>query len=147
MVTSFVFYPDWWQPWLKWCGRSWQRPQVDFVTRELYNQLFTMHATVMIFLWIIPSLTGGFGNFLVPLMIGAKDMAFPKLNAIAFWIIPPSGLLLMASFLWTPAAASAGWTSYPPLSLVTSKVGGSESGSWVWFYWERPRSWQASISW
>ncbi|NJM66767.1 MAG: cytochrome c oxidase subunit I [Acaryochloris sp. RU_4_1] len=96
-------------------------PASDFVTRETYNELFTMHATIMIFLWIIPSLTGGFGNFLVPLMIGARDMAFPKLNAIAFWIIPPTSVLLLMSFFVGPA--SAGWTSYPPLSLITNKAG------------------------
>lgn len=96
-------------------------PASDFVPRETYNELFTMHATIMIFLWIIPTLTGGFGNFLVPLMIGARDMAFPKLNAIAFWIIPPTSILLLCSFFVGPAAA--GWTSYPPLSLITNKAG------------------------
>lgn len=96
-------------------------PASDFVSRETYNELFTMHATIMIFLWIIPTLTGGFGNFLVPLMIGARDMAFPKLNAIAFWIIPPTSILLLLSFFVGPA--SAGWTSYPPLSLMTNKAG------------------------
>ena len=96
-------------------------PASDFVSRELYNQLFTMHATVMIFLWIIPSLTGGFGNFLIPLMIGAEDMAFPTLNAIAFWIIPPSGILLMMSFF--VGSANSGWTSYPPLSLISNQTG------------------------
>jgi cytochrome c oxidase subunit 1 len=96
-------------------------PEVDFVSREAYNALFTIHGTIMIFLWIIPGLTGGFGNFLVPLMIGARDMAFPRLNAIAFWIIPPAGILLMSSFFVGPS--SAGWTSYPPLSLITNKAG------------------------
>jgi len=96
-------------------------PASDFVPRETYNELFTMHATIMIFLWIIPCLTGGFGNFLVPLMIGARDMAFPKLNAIAFWIIPPTGVMFLLSFFVGPA--SAGWTSYPPLSLITNKAG------------------------
>lgn len=96
-------------------------PEVDFVSRETYNSLFTIHATIMIFLWIVPGLTGGFGNFLVPLMIGARDMAFPRLNAIAFWIIPPAGILLLSSFFVGPA--SAGWTSYPPLSLVSGKAG------------------------
>jgi cytochrome c oxidase subunit I len=96
-------------------------PDVDFVSRELYNSLFTVHATVMIFLWIVPAGTGGFGNFLVPLMIGARDMAFPKLNAIAFWIIPPAGLLLLASFFVD--APAAGWTSYPPLSVTVNKPG------------------------
>lgn len=97
-------------------------PEVDFVSRELYNQLFTIHATVMIFLWIVPA-GAGFGNYLIPLMIGAKDMAFPRLNAIAFWMIPPAGLLLIASFFVPTGAAAAGWTSYPPLSLVSGKWG------------------------
>lgn len=99
-------------------------PNVDFVSRELYNSLFTIHATVMIFLWIVPAGTGGFGNYLVPLMIGARDMAFPKLNGIAFWMIPPGGILLLLSFFVDGGAASAGWTSYPPLSLAPSvKIG------------------------
>lgn len=96
-------------------------PEVDFVSREVYNSLFTVHATVMIFLWIVPAGTGGFGNYLVPLMIGARDMAFPKLNAVAFWMIPPAGLMLMSSFL--VGAPGSGWTSYPPLSLMNGKAG------------------------
>lgn len=96
-------------------------PDSDFVSREVYNSLFTVHATVMIFLWIVPAGTGGFGNYLLPLMIGARDMAFPKLNALAFWMIPPSGLMLLASFI--ADAPDAGWTSYPPLSLMTGQTG------------------------
>ncbi len=96
-------------------------PASDFVSREVYNSLFTVHATVMIFLWIVPAGTGGFGNYLIPLMIGARDMAFPRLNAIAFWIIPPAGILLMSSFL--VGAPGSGWTSYPPLSLMNGKAG------------------------
>ncbi|HVO44536.1 MAG TPA: cbb3-type cytochrome c oxidase subunit I, partial [Aggregatilineales bacterium] len=81
---------------------------------SLYNSLFTMHGTIMIFLFVIPVLMGGFGNYLVPLMIGAKDMAFPWLNALAFWLVPPAGLLLLAGYIVGPP--QAGWTSYFPLS-------------------------------
>ena len=95
-------------------------PDVDFVSRELYNGLLTVHGTVMIFLWIIPA-GAGIANFLIPLMIGARDMAFPKLNAVAFWIIPVGGLLLIGSFFLEPP--QAGWTSYPPLSILNAKVG------------------------
>ncbi len=95
-------------------------PDPDFISPELYNSLFTVHGTIMIFLWIVPA-GAGFANYLIPLMIGAKDMAFPRLNAVAFWMIPPSGLLLLLSFF--VEAPQAGWTSYPPLSLVTGKVG------------------------
>ncbi|GET35329.1 cytochrome c oxidase subunit I [Microseira wollei] len=95
-------------------------PDVDFVSRELYNGLLTVHGTVMIFLWIVPA-GAGIANFLIPLMIGARDMAFPKLNAVAFWIIPFGGLLLISSFFLE--APQAGWTSYPPLSILNAKVG------------------------
>jgi cytochrome c oxidase subunit I len=80
----------------------------------LYNQLFTMHGTVMIFLFIIPVLVG-FGNYVVPLQIGAPDMAFPRINALSFWMLPLAGILLLSGFL-TGGVAQAGWTSYSPLA-------------------------------
>ena len=80
----------------------------------LYNQLFTMHGTVMIFLFIIPMLVG-FGNYVAPLQIGAPDMAFPRINALSFWMLPLAGVLLLMGFL-TGGAAQAGWTSYSPLA-------------------------------
>lgn len=91
-------------------------PVADLIDRPFYNSLFTMHGTMMIFLWIIPTQVG-LANYLVPLMIGAKDMAFPKLNAIAFWLIPTGGILLLSSFLLKNGTAQAGWWSYPPISL------------------------------
>ncbi|GAB4199992.1 MAG: cytochrome c oxidase subunit I [Coleofasciculaceae cyanobacterium] len=96
-------------------------PASDFVSPENYNRIMTMHGTIMIFLWVVPAGTGAFANYLVPLMIGAKDMAFPKLNAAAFWLNAVGGVLLMTSFFIGPA--EAGWTSYPPLSTVASKAG------------------------
>ena len=94
-------------------------PDPDIVDPNLYNALMTNHGTIMIFLWIVPSAIGGFGNYLVPLMIGARDMAFPKLNAAAFWLNPPAAALLVASFFFGGGSQS-GWTAYPPLSLVTA---------------------------
>ena len=94
-------------------------PDPDIVDPNLYNALMTNHGTIMIFLWIVPSAIGGFGNYLVPLMVGARDMAFPKLNAIAFWLNPPAAALLAASFYFGGGSQS-GWTAYPPLSLVTA---------------------------
>jgi cytochrome c oxidase subunit 1 len=82
----------------------------------LYNQVFTVHASLMIFLYIIPILSGGFGNYLVPLMIGARDMAFPRLNALSYWLVPPAGLMILSGFFFG-GAADAGWTAYPPLSV------------------------------
>jgi len=88
----------------------------ESLTTDAYLQLFTMHASIMIFFVIIPMLVGGFGNFLIPLMIGARDMAFPKINMLSFWLAAPAGIIIMVSF-WTPGgAAGGGWTSYPPLS-------------------------------
>ncbi|MCZ2109993.1 MAG: cbb3-type cytochrome c oxidase subunit I, partial [Dehalococcoidia bacterium] len=70
------------------------------LTSDAYLQLFTMHASIMIFFVIIPMLVGGFGNFVVPLMIGAKDVAFPKLNMLSFWLAVPAGVIMLISF-WT----------------------------------------------
>jgi cytochrome c oxidase subunit 1 len=90
-------------------------PGLQFVHDEgLYNQLFTMHGTVMIFLFIIPILAG-FANYAVPLQIGAPDMAFPRINALSFWMLPLAGVLLISGFV-TGGAAFAGWTSYSPLA-------------------------------
>jgi cytochrome c oxidase subunit 1 len=95
-------------------------PDPDFIQPEFYNQTMTMHGSIMLFLWIIPA-GAAFANYLIPLMIGAEDMAFPRLNAVAFWMQPVGGVLLLSSFF--VGAPQAGWTSYPPLSLVASKWG------------------------
>lgn len=82
---------------------------------EQFNQLFTMHGVTMVFFVGMPALIGGFGNYVVPLMIGARDMAFPRLNAFSFWIFLFGGLLAYFSFL-TGSAPSVGWTAYSPLT-------------------------------
>src|ERR687897_3298236 len=89
-------------------------PGLQFVTDQTYNELFTMHATLMIFLFIIPMLAG-FGNYVMPLQIGAPDMAFPRINALSFWMLPLGGILILHGF-FTGGAAEAGWTAYSPLS-------------------------------
>jgi len=119
LVTSFVFY---------FVGGFFAElmrtelatPASDFISPEFYNQALTLHGTIMIFLWIVPA-GAGFANYLIPLMVGAEDMAFPRLNAIAFWLTPPGGVLLLTSLL--VGAPQAGWTSYPPLSLLSGKWG------------------------
>ncbi len=95
---------------------------LNFVTPELYNQYFSMHGTGMIFLFIIPMLVG-FGNYLVPLQIGARDMAFPQLNALSYWMYLFAGIFLYSSFLMPLGAAAVGWTGYPPLSTGTWSQG------------------------
>jgi cytochrome c oxidase subunit 1 len=99
---------------------------------EWYNVAFTMHASVMIFLVIIPMLTGAFGNYVIPLQIGAKDMAFPFLNGLSFWTWASAALILCLSFFIDPAgiSAGAGWTSYPPLSGVVTPTAGPGQTLW-----------------
>jgi len=86
-----------------------------FVGHDAYNQIFTMHASAMIFLFIIP-VWAGFGNYIVPLQIGALDMAFPRINALSFWLVPPAGIIMFSGFLVEGGAAQAGWTAYSPLA-------------------------------
>jgi cytochrome c oxidase subunit 1 len=90
-------------------------PNEHFVTHDSYNELFTMHGTTMIFLVVVPILAG-FGNFLVPLMIGAHDMAFPRLNALSYWLFLLGGIVLFSSWFAAGGAPKAGWTGYAPLS-------------------------------
>jgi cytochrome c oxidase subunit I len=105
-------------------------PESDLVDRTVYNAMFTMHGTVMLFGWTFPVLAG-FANYLVPLMIGAQDMAFPRLNAVAFWMVPVAGILLMVSFFVPGGPAQAGWWSYPPVSLQ-NPTGHLINGQFVW---------------
>jgi cytochrome c oxidase subunit 1 len=105
-------------------------PDNTLVSPETFNQLFTMHGTTMVFLVGMPSLFG-FGNYLVPLMIGARDMAFPRLNAFSFWLFFFSALLLYFSYIGasglygTAAAPDIGWTAYAPLTSRTFSPGTS----------------------
>jgi cytochrome c oxidase subunit 1/cytochrome c oxidase subunit I+III len=90
------------------------RPRSDLVSPEVFNQLFTMHGTTMVFLVGMPVLTG-FANYLIPLMIGARDVAFPRLNAFSYWMLVAGGILLHWS-VFTGSAPDAGWFAYAPLS-------------------------------
>ena len=104
-------------------------PELNVVTRQLYNGLFTIHGTIMIFLWTIPFLVG-LTNFLLPLMVGARDVPFPVLNGISFWVFLAGGVLLMVSFFTPSGMAQGGWWSYPPLSV--QGPGGLLSGESIW---------------
>jgi cytochrome c oxidase subunit 1 len=91
-------------------------PLFGVVQYGTYNMLVTMHGTIMVFYVAMPILLGSLSNFLIPLQIGARDMAFPKLNMLSFWVMVLSSVVLLASFFLPGGAAAAGWTGYPPLS-------------------------------
>jgi cytochrome c oxidase subunit I len=93
------------------------KPGMNFVTPEQFNGLFSVHATILIFLFVIP-VFAGMANFVLPLMIGAPDMAFPRLNALSYWMLPVGGILLLMSFLAPGGAFASGWTAYAPLSTT-----------------------------
>jgi len=93
------------------------RPGMQYVDTNTFNGLFSVHASLMIFLFIIPAFAG-LGNYVIPLMIGAPDMAFPRLNALSFWLLPIAGLIMISSYLVPDGGAfAAGWTNYVPLSV------------------------------
>src|SRR6516165_3618321 len=124
LVRLQVGYPSGTAPLIgRWLPPSWgERMSPDF-----YAMIFSMHATIMIFFVIIPLLTGAFGNFTIPLMIGAKDMAFPKLNMMSYWFMWPAFAIILISFFVEGGAGASGWTSYPTIASSTMPSG---SGSY-----------------
>src|SRR6202453_2620432 len=106
------------------------RPHNDFVSPQVFNRMFTMHGTTMIFFVVMPVMFG-FANYLIPLMIGARDMAFPRLNAFSFWMTAFAGLLLYYSFIGGDGlygagnAPDVGWFAYAPLTSKTFSRGHS----------------------
>ena len=92
------------------------KPGMQFFDNQTYNGLFSVHASLMIFLFVIPAFAG-IANFVVPLMLGAPDMAFPRLNALSYWLLPIAGIMMLSSFLVPGGAFASGWTGYAPLSV------------------------------
>jgi cytochrome c oxidase subunit I len=100
-------------------------PNEGFMTKNSYNEAVTIHGTTMIFLVLVP-VAAAFGNYLVPLMIGARDMAFPRLNALSYWLFVLGGIVLLLSFFARGGAADTGWTAYVPLSTLHSPGHGQD---------------------
>src|ERR1700676_1098673 len=110
------------------------QPGAQFVDANTFNGLFSVHATLLIFLFIIP-VFAGLANFVLPLMIGAPDMAFPRLNALSYWLLPVAGIMMLGSFFAPGGAFADGWTAYTPLSVNAPigqtffSIGGQLSGA------------------
>ncbi|HEX7123682.1 MAG TPA: cbb3-type cytochrome c oxidase subunit I, partial [Gemmatimonadaceae bacterium] len=98
---------------------------------EYYIQLVTMHGTFMVFFAIMPLLVGVYANFLIPLKLGAHDMAFPRINMASFWVALLAGLVMLSSLFVTDGAARAGWTMYAPLS-ARPDLSGADLGQKLW---------------
>jgi cytochrome c oxidase subunit 1 len=106
-------------------------PGWGYVGPEIFNMMVTMHGTIMVFFVAMPILLGAFGNFLIPLMIGARDMIFPRLNRLSVWTFALASLVMLASFFVPGGAAAGGWTGYPPLS-ARADYSGVEWGMDLW---------------
>ena len=115
-------------------------PGQQFLSNEQYNQLFTMHGTIMLLLYATPILFG-FANYIVPLQIGAPDVAFPRLNAFSYWLFLFGGLIVMSGFLTPGGAADFGWFAYTPLSDAIHSPGRRrrpvDHGPGRWPVWAR----------
>ncbi|HYM92132.1 MAG TPA: cbb3-type cytochrome c oxidase subunit I, partial [bacterium] len=107
-------------------------PDRGALNPQEYLGAVTMHGTIMVLFFLTPILASAFGNFLIPLMIGARDMAFPALNMLSFWTLVPGLLILLVSFFVPGGPAGNGWTAYPPLSAVPAAAPGSGLGQSLW---------------
>src|SRR5438270_4604307 len=102
-------------------------PNNTLLSSEHYNELLTLHGTTMVFLFVVPVMAG-FGNYFLPLMIGARDMAFPRLNALSYWLLLLGGIVFYATLFYHPP--EAGWWSYPPLSSIQFSPSGGQD-AWI----------------
>src|SRR5688572_29892393 len=127
LVTSFVFFMAGGAMALLMRGEL-AAPGQQFLSNEQYNQLFTMHGTIMLLLYATPILFG-FANYIVPLQIGAPDVAFPRLNAFSYWLFLFGGLIVMGGFLTPGGAADFGWFAYAPLNSPVRSPG---AGADLW---------------
>ena len=114
IITSLIFFAEMGMAGVVMRAQL-SRPNLEVVAPDHYNQLFTLHGTVAVFLFATPIVMGGFGNYLVPLMIGSRDMAFPRLNALSYWIFALSGIFIYSSF-FVGRAPNDGWFGYAPLT-------------------------------
>src|SRR5689334_5572689 len=121
MVRWELAWPETAVPGFNWIPEPYMYQGI--IPPQTYNAIFTMHATLMIFFVVMPIMVGAFGNFLIPLMIGTRDMAFPKLNMLSFWVGLVAGVVMLSSFLVPGGPAAAGWTSYAPLSARAQYTG------------------------
>jgi len=115
---------------VKWLGDS--RMPGGIMAPEFYNQLGAMHGTIMVFLGVVPLAVGAFGNYIVPLQVGAQDMAFPKLNMSSYWVYFIGGVVMLCSFFVPGGSAQSGWTSYAPLSVITPPSHSLFTGQSMW---------------
>lgn len=121
MVRWELAWPETAVPGFNWIPEPYMYGGV--IPPQTYNALFTMHATIMIFFVVMPIMVGCFGNFLIPLMIGTRDMAFPKLNMLSFWVGAVAGVVMLSAFFVPGGPAAAGWTGYAPLSARAQYTG------------------------
>jgi len=121
MLRWQLAWPETAVPGLSWVPEPYMYEGI--IPPEFYNMLFTMHATIMIFFVVMPILVGCFGNYLIPLMIGARDMAFPTLNMLSFWIGAVAGVVMLTGFFVPGGHAATGWTAYAPLSAKAIYTG------------------------
>ena len=125
-----IGYPDATFPWLEDILGKWAKG--GRITDEAYYALVTTHGTVMVFFVLTAGLSGTFANFLIPLQVGARDMASPFMNMLSYWFFFAASIVMLSSFFLETVPFSGGWTAYAPLSALGSASPGSKTGMDLW---------------